>query len=255
MDHTYQSVSESIDYLAHLGKLPENAGNDQKQFGILKDCLDLCRAADFFSVGFDCGVAYSDFVDCQTGFPDAVVYGWHHSPFGEIQIGQSEERVCWIGFRQNNDREYACLRMQAKWPKAVFEQNNDITAKACEQLIRLWETCKTRTDDKRPRLKLLLSGTSFQLEVWRALLNIPYGQLMSYRDVAEQIGKPMASRAVGNAVGANPISLIIPCHRVVQTSGLISNYGWGDARKKLLLALEAENISHAVKSFGLFDGP
>ena len=87
-------------------------------------------------------------------------------------------------------------------------------------------------------LPLDIHGTNFQLQVWRALLHIPDGTLVTYHDVAQAIGKPNASRAVGTAVGANPITLLIPCHRVIQSSGIIENYGWGTPRKRILIGIE-----------------
>jgi AraC family transcriptional regulator of adaptative response/methylated-DNA-[protein]-cysteine methyltransferase len=91
---------------------------------------------------------------------------------------------------------------------------------------------------KKQKLKLDLYGTNFQLQVWQALLKIPNGETVTYQDVAKSIGRPKSSRAVGNAVGANPVSLLIPCHRVIRATGIIDNYGWGSPRKKLILALE-----------------
>ena len=87
-------------------------------------------------------------------------------------------------------------------------------------------------------LRLDLYGTNFQLQVWQALLKIPYGETVTYQDIARQVCTPKASRAVGNAVGANPVSLLIPCHRVIRATGIIDNYGWGSPRKKLILARE-----------------
>jgi AraC family transcriptional regulator of adaptative response/methylated-DNA-[protein]-cysteine methyltransferase len=92
-------------------------------------------------------------------------------------------------------------------------------------------------------LKLDLYGTNFQLQVWQALLRIPNGETVTYLDIAKTVCTEKASRAVGNAVGANPVSLLIPCHRVIRGTGIIDNYAWGSPRKKLILALEAERLS------------
>ena len=97
---------------------------------------------------------------------------------------------------------------------------------------------RARSGRSHRSLRLDLRGTNFQIKVWEALLKIPFGRLASYQDVAVAIGRPSAARAVGSAVGANPISLVIPCHRVILKSGIIHNYRWGTDRKRTLLALE-----------------
>ncbi len=88
-------------------------------------------------------------------------------------------------------------------------------------------------------MRLLLKGTNFQIKVWEALLKIPFGSVVSYSDIAKKLGMPTASRAVGNAVGRNPVSFIIPCHRVIRDTGIINFYRWGSTRKRLMLGWEA----------------
>ena len=107
-------------------------------------------------------------------------------------------------------------------------------APSAQKIINIWR------GENEAKLNIHLYGTNFQIQVWQALLKIPCGGTVSYQDIAEYLGKPTASRAVGGAVGANPISLLIPCHRVIQSSGIIENYGWGTPRKKLILAMEAD---------------
>ena len=107
------------------------------------------------------------------------------------------------------------------------------TADTAQKIIGMWR------GEKQPKMNVHLYGTNFQIQVWQALLKIPCGGAVSYLDVANYLGKPTASRAVGGAVGSNPISLLIPCHRVIQASGIIDNYGWGTPRKRLILAMEA----------------
>jgi AraC family transcriptional regulator of adaptative response/methylated-DNA-[protein]-cysteine methyltransferase len=92
--------------------------------------------------------------------------------------------------------------------------------------------------DAKKKVKLDLCGTNFQIQVWQAMLKIPMGMTVSYKTLGEALGKPTASRAIGGAVGANPVSLLIPCHRVIQQSGIIENYNWGSPRKKALLGTE-----------------
>ena len=103
-----------------------------------------------------------------------------------------------------------------------------------QQLLNIWRGAQAG----ERKLSLDLYGTNFQLQVWQALLRIPCGDTVTYKDIAQEVCKPKASRAVGNAVGANPISVLIPCHRVIRASGVIDNYMWGSARKKVLLGLE-----------------
>jgi AraC family transcriptional regulator of adaptative response/methylated-DNA-[protein]-cysteine methyltransferase len=125
--------------------------------------------------------------------------------------------------------------MQAHWPLAHVRRDDNALGAEAAQLMSIW-----RGDGAKSKLSLDLYGTNFQLQVWQALLKIPCGHSQSYQDLAQLLGRPQASRAVGNAVGANPISLLIPCHRVIRATGIIDNYGWGSPRKKLLLALEAQ---------------
>jgi AraC family transcriptional regulator of adaptative response/methylated-DNA-[protein]-cysteine methyltransferase len=137
----------------------------------------------------------------------------------------------------DGDRGEPMRRLRAYWPGAHFIDDPGFTSPSAQTIMTAW-----RGGDV-PRFDIHLFGTNFQIQVWQALLKIPSGAAVSYKDVADYIGKPKASRAVGGAVGANPISLLIPCHRVIQQSGIIENYGWGTARKKLILALESQNLT------------
>lgn len=163
-----------------------------------------------------------------------IVYGWHPTPLGEILIGQTGRGVCWLGFVVDGARTMAFDRMRAYWPAAAFVEDRVATAAAAAEIMKIWRGHGVPGQ----KLKLDLYGTNFQLQVWRALLKIPTGATVSYRQIATHIGKPAACRAVGSAVGANPVSLLIPCHRVIQSTGIVENYGWGSPRKKLLLGLE-----------------
>lgn len=151
-----------------------------------------------------------------------VTYGFVPSPFGELIAARTERGLCYLGFRVDDNRERCLQRIFAAWPQAQFVENNAAIAGDCAG----------------KNFKLHLFGTNFQIQVWQALLKIPLGQFASYEAIANAIGKPSAARAVGNAVGANPVSLIIPCHRVIRKSGVLDNYGWGSARKKALLGVE-----------------
>jgi O-6-methylguanine DNA methyltransferase len=123
-------------------------------------------------------------------------------------------------------------RMQEYFPNSKMLRDDAQTEELMGEIMQAWD------QDTLKSLDLDLRGTEFQCSVWKALLNIPKGQVISYGDVANDIGKPKASRAVGSAVGENPVSLIVPCHRVVQAGGGLGNYGWGVPLKKKILKLE-----------------
>lgn len=170
----------------------------------------------------------------------SICYGWHLSPFGAMLIGETDKGVCWLGFAYNgNDQAHTEKRMRDWWPKATFIEEIEVTQKTAEKIIQL---CSAPLSSRGPdtSLKLNLYGTNFQMQVWQALLRIPAGHTVSYQAIGRAMGKDKASRAVGGAVGANPVSLLIPCHRVIQASGLVENYGWGSAKKKLLLGIESD---------------
>ncbi|QQG37087.1 MAG: methylated-DNA--[protein]-cysteine S-methyltransferase [Micavibrio aeruginosavorus] len=167
-----------------------------------------------------------------------ICYGFHPSPMGDMLIAETGRGICWLGFVVDEDRNVPLQRLLKYWPLADFSENESDTRQTAERMLDIWR------GKRSPKLDIHLYGTNFQIQVWRALLKIPCGGAVSYQDVASYLGKPKASRAVGGAVGANPISLLIPCHRVIQSTGIIENYGWGTPRKKLILALEAQNIAH-----------
>lgn len=162
-----------------------------------------------------------------------VTYGWHATSLGDLLIATTPRGICWLGFRVENARAETLRRLRNYWPQAQMIEDVTATSRWAELIEKKW----LQGDDATP-LPLDIHGTNFQLQVWRALLRIPHGALVSYRDVARGIGKPTAARAVGTAVGDNPISLLIPCHRVIQSSGIIENYGWGSDRKRVLIGIE-----------------
>jgi len=166
-----------------------------------------------------------------------ITYGFSDGPFGQMVVGITEAGVCWLGFMTTKEQGAykgdAYTRMRAYFQTANFVQNDDAIKSITPVIIKAWE------QDRLNDLQLDLQGTDFQKSVWDALTHISKGKLKSYGDIAEQIGKPKASRAVGTAVGDNPISLIIPCHRVVQKSGAMGNYGWGVPLKEKILKAES----------------
>ena len=167
---------------------------------------------------------------------ESITYGIHDTPIGQIVVAESSKGICWLGFMvSKNEGAYkgdGFTRMTEYFPNSCLMRDDKRTADLVAQIIDAWD--KDTLND----IKLDLRGTEFQRDVWRALLDIPKGQVISYGDVANDIGRPKASRAVGSAVGENPVSLIVPCHRVVQSSGGLGNYGWGVSLKKKILEEE-----------------
>ena len=167
-----------------------------------------------------------------------IRFGFADGPFGRALIGATEKGVCWLSFSGDHDAEDQVRDMKDDWPAARFDHDDAYIAPFA---ARAFAFAANRPLDKP--LGLHVQGTNFQLKVWEALLKIPYGGLVTYGDVAEVVCTRKASRAVGAAVGANMISLLIPCHRVILSSGVIHNYRWGAARKKAILAMEQANAA------------
>lgn len=162
-----------------------------------------------------------------------IRYGHADGPFGRALIGATDKGICWLSFYGVASEDEQLAEMKADWPSATFIQGDREIAERANDAFA-FASGKLQTAP----LGLYVQGTNFQLKVWEALLKIPRGGLVTYGDIARAIGKPKASRAVGSAVGANMISLLIPCHRVILSSGVIHNYRWGAARKKAILAME-----------------
>jgi AraC family transcriptional regulator of adaptative response/methylated-DNA-[protein]-cysteine methyltransferase len=169
-----------------------------------------------------------------------IEYGIHPTPFGECLLGITDRGICALFFVQGNDRKEVVRELRVRWPGAHFVEAARETRPYIEKIFG------ADSSARRAPLPLVLKGTNFQIKVWEALLRIPAGRVLSYEDIARQIGQPKASRAVGNAVAKNPISYIVPCHRVIQSIGITGNYRWGPARKKAILGWEwAEASSEA----------
>lgn len=172
-------------------------------------------------------------------------------PVGHALIGATDKGICWLSFEDRDGAaapERELRELQAEWPQANLVHDAAFVApiaqRAFDHITRL-RTDTAQTNDAN-QLGLHVQGTNFQLKVWEALMRIPHGACVTYGDIARAIGKPKASRAVGSAVGANPICVLIPCHRVIRASGVIQNYRWGPGRKNALLALEAASHENAA---------
>lgn len=151
------------------------------------------------------------------------------TPFGSLCSAESTRGLMALGFEEDLDQWRS--RLQADYPEATFKQQIGPQTGAVAQYFQTWE---------RPisPIKLDLVGTTFQVQVWKALLHIPSGQHLSYQDLAAQIGRPKASRAVGTAIGKNPVAYLIPCHRVIKANGLSGGYRWEPNRKQVINAFE-----------------
>lgn len=158
-----------------------------------------------------------------------ILYGAHDTPVGEMFVAVCDDELLWLGFEQKKSLQ-KCRKL---WPAALFEEDRKSTAPVVKNILSLWQGKALKSP-----LTITAYGTDFQISVWKTLMLIPTAHVVSYSAVAEKIGKPTASRAVGTAVGSNPVSLLIPCHRVVQANGSIVNYGWGTPKKKQLLQEE-----------------
>lgn len=161
-----------------------------------------------------------------------IRYGFHPTPFGECLIALTRRGVCHLAFVQRDDRHEALAVLAREWPEAELLPDQQSTRKAAAQAF------PPPGSNPVPSLALHVRGTNFQLKVWRALLAIPLGSVTTYGDLAAAIGDPKASRAVGTAVGSNPVSYLIPCHRVIRATGELGGYAWGTDRKRTMLALE-----------------
>lgn len=162
-----------------------------------------------------------------------IRYGFAPTRLGQIMVARTDKGICWLGFQVDESQSRSIERMRGHWPLADFVEDHDAVAADIQAIDAIWQ------GENRP-LKLDLYGTNLQLQVWQALLKIPFACTVDYKSIASSLGKPKAARAIGNAVGANPISLLIPCHRVIQASGIVNNYGWGSPRKKQILAVESQ---------------
>lgn len=163
----------------------------------------------------------------QGGAGLTIRYGTHPTPFGPCLVAMTARGVCHLQFL---DEEAETATLQAAWPRAELVEDREATAPAVEQIF---------DPANSQNLILHLRGTNFQIQVWRALLRIPFGSLTTYQHLAQALGKPTAARAVGNAVGNNPVGYLIPCHRVIRGSGELGGYRWGLDRKAALIGWEA----------------
>ena len=166
-----------------------------------------------------------------------IRYGHHISPFGRALIMATERGLAGLAFADAGGERAAFEDMAARWPNATFVEDMAATQ---PYAARIFDPARWRADEP---LRVVLIGTDFQLRVWEALLRIPMGSARSYSAIAAEIGAPKASRAVGAAVGANPVSFVVPCHRAVGKSGALTGYHWGLTRKRAILGWESGRLA------------
>lgn len=165
-------------------------------------------------------------------------YSIHESPFGDMMVASTSRGICKISFLEDSQTPEDILREE--FPNATIEHDEKAEHADALQLFG------SDVFDK-PKISLHVKGTPFQINVWEALINIPVADLRSYSEVASEIGKPNASRAVGSAVAKNPVAFLIPCHRVIQATGHFGNYRWGRARKAAMIGWERAQTNQKQK--------
>lgn len=158
-----------------------------------------------------------------------INYSFAESPFGALLLASTPKGICHMAFMQEEQQGF--FELKAMFPNATLERKIDVLQQNALAIFQ-------KDWFELPDIKLHLKGTAFQLKVWEALLKIPEGHVSTYSDVARRIGAPSASRAVGTAIGSNPVAYLIPCHRVIQASGALGGYRWGPARKAAIIGWE-----------------
>ncbi len=168
-----------------------------------------------------------------------LAYGFHPSPFGDALVVATERGLAGLAFADPGERAHALEDIRRRWPRAQFREDAARTAPLARRIFdpRLWQR-------DRP-LRVVMIGTDFEVRVWEALLKIPMGRATTYSDIAAKLNVPKAARAVGAAVGKNPIAFVVPCHRVIGKSGDLTGYHWGLTRKRAMLGWEAGQVGAA----------
>lgn len=220
--------------------------------GYAKEALDESRSV--LDAAFEAGLSgpgrlHDLFVACEAMTPGeykalgsglVIRYGFHPTPFGECLLFVTDRGICGLAFVEN-DPEAALQNLGAQWSLATLHHDPAATAPYCGRIF----AGGTAPDSPLP---LVLKGTNFQIRVWEALMRIPPGHVTTYEALGMYLGKPKASRAVGSAVGRNAISYLVPCHRVIHKSGLVTGYRWGHVRKRAILGWEAARQDTSIQT-------
>ena len=227
------------------------------QFLTLEHAKELLRESrPVLDAAFEAGLSspgrlHDLFVQCEAVTPGefqrqgaglTITYGFYATTFGECLLGATERGICGLIFVAEGGRKSALADLVSRWAGARLVEASRALSAVARQIFE-----PLANGPRRP-LNLLVKGTNFQIKVWEALLRVPPGAVTSYGDLARRIGKPAASRAVGAAVGANPIAYLIPCHRVIRGLGVWGNYGGGAARKKAMLIWEAAQTNNGDRA-------
>ena len=217
------------------------------QYMTKEHAKNLLKESDnLLDVTFDSGLSspgrlYDLFVKCEAMTPGEykekgkdikIRYGFHPSPFGECLLAVTARGICALRFVSEDNHQELLDWLHNLWPMAKIQNRADHTEPVIDQIFSF-----SRDSNPAP-LHLYVKGTNFQIKVWEALLRIPLGKAVTYGDIARHIGSPGAVRAVGTAVGKNPIPFLIPCHRVIRKMGGFGNYREGPTRKKIILGWE-----------------
>lgn len=265
----YNRIADAIDYIrAHFREQPsldtvaesvhlspahfqrmftEWAGTSPKkflQYISLEYAKGMLKESTIFDAAFETGLSSTSrlhdlFIaiegmtpaEYKQGGKDLVInYSFAESPFGSLIVAATPKGVCYMAF--DADEVRALEDLKVKFPNAVFHRKLDLLQ---QNALFIFQHDWT----KLPEIKLHLRGTDFQLKVWESLLKIPLGGLSTYGAIAANIGNPNASRAVGTAIGSNPVAYLIPCHRVIQSGGSFGEYMWGATRKTAIIGWEA----------------
>ena len=163
-------------------------------------------------------------------------YGFHPSPFGLALVMATPRGLAGLAFADPGEEQAALADLRRRWPCATYVEDAAATALLAR---RIFEPALWRPEQP---LRVVMIGTDFEVRVWETLLRIPMGRASTYSDIARRLGKPNAARAVGAAVGKNPISFVVPCHRVLGKGGDITGYHWGLTRKRAMLGWEAGQV-------------
>tara|TARA_Y100000588_G_scaffold28600_1_gene27959 strand:- start:2070 stop:3026 length:957 start_codon:yes stop_codon:yes gene_type:complete len=201
--------------------------------------------------------AHDSFVVCEAVTPGEykhrgagleVSYGFYDTPFGDCLLMMTTRGLCGLAFADPGGRELTLVDMQRRWPSAAYLADGGATESVMETIA--YHLGWLRAAGPLESIDLFFMGTNFQVKVWEGLLRIPPGEMASYDAVGEMIGRSCSARAVAGAVAANPIALLVPCHRVIRNSGMIGGYYWGVSRKRAILGWEASRVSAAsIRSF------
>ncbi len=175
--------------------------------------------------------------------------GFAESPFGKCLIARGERGICFLAFTEKGGEKRVWEELQKEWPEAGIKREDAVARELAERIFGKNKEKKSGGGERRERegkkakqptrLRAFVKATPFQARVWRALMQVPEGTLVTYGDLAKAIGEAGAARAVGSAVGANPVAYLIPCHRVIRATGVVGEYRWGTERKRALAGWEA----------------